>query len=104
MVSLRHQDGISHSQLAEEIGITPATVSNTIKRMEKAGFVVRRRDAEDERVSQVYLTDLGRSIISKVETSLQQMNDIVITGFSEDEQSTLCNYLDRILENLVVTN
>jgi len=35
--------------------------------MEKAGFIERRDDPEDERISRVYLTDAGRDVRSEVE-------------------------------------
>ena len=51
------EEGITHSELAARSSVQPATITNAIKRMEKAGLVERRRDTEDERVSRVYLTD-----------------------------------------------
>ncbi len=59
---LSKEDGIPQSTLSKELVITPATVSAMVKRMEKAGFVERKRDAVDERVSNVYLTDAGRAM------------------------------------------
>ena len=61
------QDGLTHSCLAERLNKSPATITKTVKRMERAGFVVRRADPRDERLSLVYLTDAGRDIQSAVE-------------------------------------
>lgn len=100
LIFLRREDGKSHSQLAEEMDVTPATISNMIKRMERAGFVIRKRDTKDERVSRVYLTDAGRDVFSQAEEAMYRINEIVTTGFTQDEQEILRSYLKRIIENL----
>src|SRR5436309_2853535 len=64
---LWNQDGLSQKEIADLMGIQAATVTRMVIRMERAGFVERKTDLEDQRVSLVYLTDLGRSLQSAVE-------------------------------------
>ena len=54
---LNSAQGITHSELAHRMRVSPETVTNMLQRMEKTGFVERRPGAEDQRVSRVYLTD-----------------------------------------------
>ena len=42
--ALWEEEGIPHSVLAGRLNVTPATVTNMLKRMEKAGLVQRRQD------------------------------------------------------------
>lgn len=100
LFALKAQDGRSHSELAEILEVTPATVTNTIKRMEHAGFVERRRSQEDERVSLVYLTDAGRTICSKLDLFMEQMESSTFAGFSEDEKEQVREYFRRMCSNL----
>jgi len=93
-------DGIPQSILAKEMVITPATVSAMVKRMEKAGFVMRKRDAEDERISNVYLTEKGRTINLQLHDLQNDMEELVCNGFSEKEKETMKNYMERVLVNL----
>jgi DNA-binding MarR family transcriptional regulator len=72
-----------------------------VKRMEQAGFVVRRRDAEDERVSRVYMTDAGRAIYSEMEAIAQQVNETTFGGFTEEERSIMRDFLMRVHGNLL---
>ncbi len=97
---LINQDGIPQSSIAKELEITPATVSAMVKRMEKSGFIVRRRNAEDERVSNIYLTDDGRALRAELEKAQKEMEGIVFNGFSDEEKETLSGYLERMIENL----
>jgi DNA-binding MarR family transcriptional regulator len=80
--------------------VSPATVTNMIKRMEKAGFVERRPDAEDQRVSHVHLTDAGRAIRERVDGQWQEIEARVFGSFSDDEQAMLRALLGRVREEL----
>ena len=65
--ALWQQEGMTQSELADQLNRSPSTITKTVQRMEKAGFVERRDDPEDERISRVYLTDAGRDVRSAVE-------------------------------------
>ena len=59
---LHEQEGQTQSELAARLEVAPATVTKMLQRLERAGFVQRQTDSEDQRVSRVYLTDAGRAI------------------------------------------
>jgi DNA-binding MarR family transcriptional regulator len=80
--------------------VTPATITNAVKRMEKAGLVVRRRDPEDERVSRVYLTDAGRAIQSELEAIVQELDETIFAGFTDEERILMRGFLNRVHSNL----
>ena len=94
-------EGIMHSELAARSGVRPATITNAIKRMEKAGLVERRRDTEDERVSRVYLTEAGRDIRSKVEETFRDFEAQAFAGLSEEEMTALRELLLKVQKNLM---
>jgi len=98
--SLYKKDGVPQSVLAREVVITPATTSAMVKRLEKGGYVIRKRDAEDERVSNVYLTNKGRKISSQLRDLKNKMEKLVFDGFSEEEKKIMRNYLERIIDNM----
>lgn len=52
--------------LAERLRLDSATLTPLLKRMEKAGLVSRNRDAVDQRVVNIALTDLAREIEPQV--------------------------------------
>lgn len=52
-------DAITLNGLARHIGVTPATMSLTIDRLERKGYVARGRDATDGRRVLVRLTSAG---------------------------------------------
>jgi DNA-binding MarR family transcriptional regulator len=98
--ALWKQDGLMHSELAELLNRSPSTITNMVKRMEKAGFVVRRPDPRDERISRVYLTSAGDSIRAAVEDVWRTFEEQVFAGFSEEELAVLCDFLLRMCRNM----
>ncbi len=83
---LLEEDGLSQSQLAAALGVEIGTVAKMVQRMEKEGLLIRRQDAEDARISRVYLTEKGRSL---GEPTLQIWKDIdarLVQGMSQAEQ------------------
>ena len=59
----QHLDGIAPSVLASKVGVTRATVSVMLQRMEREGFVHIRSDEQDGRGKVVLLTEKGREFI-----------------------------------------
>jgi DNA-binding MarR family transcriptional regulator len=94
------EDGMTHSELAEQLNKSPATITKTVKRMEKAGFVARRHDPRDERLSRVYLTDAGRDIQSAVEDVWRAFEEQAFAGFSPEELAALRGALWRVCQNI----
>jgi MarR family transcriptional regulator, organic hydroperoxide resistance regulator len=94
------QEGLTHTELAEHLHLTPATVTKMLQRMEKTGFVLRQPDSEDQRVSRVYLTEAGRAIRSQVQAVWQTMEQEVFAGFTEEERALLRHFLLQLRENL----
>src|SRR5262245_53006435 len=60
LLTLSSRDGITQSELGEQLCVQGATVTNMLQRLEESGCIVRRRDAEDNRLVRVYLTAFGR--------------------------------------------
>ena len=71
-----------------------------IQRVEKAGFVQRKADESDQRVSRVYLTDAGRAIQMQMASALQKLETETLRGFSPQECDLLHDSLVRGRANL----
>ena len=95
------EEGLTQAELARRLHRTPATITNMLQRLQKAGFVERHPDPQDQRMSRVYLTEAGREIQTKVEQVWQENEERTLDGFSDPEIATLRNYLERIRENLL---
>ncbi len=62
MMALWEEDDISVKALGEKVGLDSGTLSPLLKRLEQIDYVSRRRDAADERVVFITLTEEGRAL------------------------------------------
>ncbi len=60
--ALWEKDGRTVGAIGERLALESSTITPLVKRLEAAGLVERRRNPEDERQVQVFLTDRGRAI------------------------------------------
>ena len=100
LFALWDQDGQTHTELAGRLHIQASTVTKMVQRMEKAGFVERRDDPDDQRVSRVYLTPAGFAIREDVDRVWRQLEDETFDGFTLEEQVLLRRFFLQMRENL----
>jgi DNA-binding MarR family transcriptional regulator len=98
--ALWDQEGLMHTELARRLQVQPATITKMLQRMEKAGFVERRPDPYDHRVSRVYLTDAGRAVQTDVQQVWRQLEEEAFAGFTLEERVLLRCFFVQIRENL----
>ncbi|MCR4425146.1 MAG: MarR family transcriptional regulator [Firmicutes bacterium] len=101
---LHHEDGITQRDLAAHLHVARPTVTVMLQKMERAGLITRRNDDEDQRLTRIYLTDEGRSLLSRMH---EIMSDFVSSGIgqlSDHDQlelerllGTLCSHMSKRL-------
>lgn len=99
--ALWETEGLTQTELIARMKITPATMTKMLQRMEKAGFIYRKPDPADQRVSRVYLTDAGRAIQQEVEAVWLRMSEETFANFTPEESALLGQFLLRMRDNLV---
>lgn len=58
--SIEKSPGLSQRELADRIGIKPATVAIMLQKMENSGLISRMNDSLDRRISRIYITQQGK--------------------------------------------
>ena len=64
-------DTSTPSNIAEEVELSQATVTNLVDRMERNELVLRQKSTVDKRVVEVLLTDKGRQMVELAPEPLQ---------------------------------
>jgi DNA-binding MarR family transcriptional regulator len=96
-------DGMTQSEIADQLAVQGATITNMLQRMEEAGLVTRRRDAEDNRLVRVYLTDAGREKERSINEQLMKLQDTIFEGIGVNDRILLRGMLRQMLHNMSVT-
>jgi DNA-binding MarR family transcriptional regulator len=73
--------------IASRLDLNPSTITPLVKRLEKLGHVVRRRNPSDERQLKVFLTDQGRAIRAETKPLAEAVH--AKAGMTVDEISDL---------------
>ena len=97
LVRVNSPGGISQRRLADEMGLTPGTVSARVDRLGADGLVTRSPDPADKRGSLVTLTDRGRDLFEAA-VPAHLANQVRLLGsLTADEQATLAGLLRKLL-------
>jgi DNA-binding MarR family transcriptional regulator len=97
---LKHHGEMTQRELAEHTHVTAATISGTLKRMERAGIVYRTDDTRDARVSIVRLTDSGKKLVDEAWQHFYRTDMDMLSGFSDEECEQMLGYFARMRENV----
>ncbi len=90
----------SQREIAEHLGVSPASIATSIKRMCKAGFVERDEDKNDRRVNRLKLTEKGIEAQKECMTICKNVDKEMFSGFSQEEINAFSHMLERICDNL----
>lgn len=95
----KHNGEMTTSQLAEELDIRPSSVSELIKKLEKSGFVTRKKDEKDKRVTLIHLTVSGVTASEEKSDKIGDFSEIFFNSLAEEEQAELNRLLEKLLTN-----
>jgi DNA-binding MarR family transcriptional regulator len=101
LFALWEREGQTQTELAAKLRIAPATITKMLQRMEKTGFVQRKPDVEDQRISRVYLTESGHAVQGQVEAIWKTMEAETFAHITAEEKAVLHRFLLQIRQNLL---
>lgn len=97
---LSREDGMTQSQLAEELDIGKVAVGGLIDRLEKSGLVRRDADAGDRRVNRVFLEPKSKQLIARMRKISHRMNEQILVGLTDEQLEASAVTLDGMKANL----
>jgi DNA-binding MarR family transcriptional regulator len=94
--SLAREGEMSAGQLAADVGLTPATVTQMLDSLTAAGLVERSRSETDRRVVTTRLTPEGRRRVEHKEADLIEKWRESLSGFDEREIEAATRVVARL--------
>lgn len=98
---LSRRDGMTQTAVAADLDLTKVAIGGLIDRMEAAGFVERRPDANDGRIRRIYLTRAGAKMVSKIRASVDKIETEILAGVTEEQLNQAAGTL-RILKRTLL--
>lgn len=98
----KNDDGTVPSQkdLAEWLHVTPATITVSLRSLERKGYVTKSSDTSDLRRKRITITDAGREAAAKVLEVYARLETAMYDGFTSDERAQAADYFKRMVDNL----
>jgi len=104
LIILYHRDGLSQQEISKKLHIDKATASREIRKLERQGYIVRKKDPKDERIYRVYLTKKARKIKSIVKKEAHEWQSILLKHFTKEEQKFIIKAMEKIAQNVISAN
>ncbi|QYR19236.1 MarR family transcriptional regulator [Paenibacillus sp. sptzw28] len=95
---LYKHDHVTMKELAEYIHRTKPTVTVLVNKLVDCGYVIREKDASDNRITYIKLTQKGIDLQPLFKEISFRIREIMYGGFSEEEGKQL----EYLLENLLL--
>lgn len=89
----------SQKELASRLNITPAAVTGAVKKLENSGYI-RRSMGCDNRFNEIMITDKGRATVEKSKEIFSEIDNLLFSGFSNEELSLFICSLEKIQNNI----
>ena len=86
----------TQSELADELGITGATLTHHLAALERKGLVRRWREDSNRRVQRVELTDAGVELFDRLRAVAFRNDKLLRSQLSDDEVEQLGALLERL--------
>ncbi|WP_205703202.1 MULTISPECIES: MarR family winged helix-turn-helix transcriptional regulator [Acutalibacteraceae] len=83
-------------EIAKELRLENSTISGVLDRMQKRGVIDRELDPNDRRSIQVVLTEEGKAMKDDVLRVIDDLNDVALSPFTQQERDTLIYCLRKI--------
>jgi DNA-binding MarR family transcriptional regulator len=100
LAMLASRDGLSQSELADELEIEKSTVGRLIDHVEASGWIERRPTASDRRLWRVHLTEQARPLIERVTQVILATRIEMLNGLTVQQQRQLSEGLAYVKGNL----
>jgi DNA-binding MarR family transcriptional regulator len=97
LMRLSDEPRISQKRLADELGVTPGTVSVRVDGLVADGLAERRADPKSKRSSLVTLTDRGRELFERVTPAHLANERRLLASLSDQDMRVLIGLLRKLL-------
>ncbi len=100
LMMLFHRDGMRQEDMGRLRGLTRASCTRALQKLETEGYVNRQKDPGDGRAYRVYLTEKGRRIQDVIYRLDSLRHETLLAGFSDTDKAVLEGLLERMVSNI----
>ncbi len=95
----RSAEGLSQSEIAEQLAVDRASLTELVHRMSAQGHVTVTRDPRDGRRRVATLTGTGRDLLLELYGPALEVNDRLFDPLSDEEARQLTQLVQKVLDH-----
>jgi DNA-binding MarR family transcriptional regulator len=97
LTALARHPGMSSAELARQSFVTPQAANEMVAALQRKGLIERHADVHNQRVLEMYLTDVGGQTLEICTTEVLELESEMLAGFTIEAQSNLRALLEACL-------
>jgi len=97
---IHDNEGIKQKELAELTKRERATITKSLQRLEKKGFIIKENDLSDKKSPRLYLTDKAKELHKELIKEREKEIDNLSNSLTSTELDTLLDLLNKINDYL----
>ena len=102
LAQLYFNDGVTQSELAQELGFSKAALGGLLDRLEAKGWLERRPHATDRRAKCLYRTRQVGTLLHRMRGVALEMTTDMLAGLDRGDRATLMRLLAVVIHSLEV--
>ena len=100
LMILLEEQPLYQKELAHRMNVSPASVTVSVRRMEKSGWITKVANAEDMRYTEIRLTEKGMAIARSCQQEKERIERQKYIDFTPEEREQLADFYRRMSHNL----
>lgn len=100
LMHLSHQVGVSQTELAAHLEISPAAVAVSLKKLEAGGYIEKKAAQNDSRYNEIKITEKGREIVNTSERFFGEIDAAMVKGIDDEMLDNFVKCLEIMQYNL----
>lgn len=96
LVSIQERGGCTLTELKKEMHVSAPTITGLIDRLERDGYVKRRNDINDRRVTNVVLTARGVRLVGQFRGNIRKRWQYILSKTPPEMAEALVNIMRKI--------
>ncbi len=102
--TISQNESLSLRDLSERMYLHPSTITGVVDRLERKGYVTRKRDQVDRRVIYVQLTAEGRKLVKKAPNPAQGKLIYGLKNLKKGELNLIYDSVQKLVEIMEAQN
>ena len=103
LLGISRNEGINQGTLADLLEVEPITLCRLVDRLEESDLVERRRDPNDRRAWQLFLTDKAGPVLAELHETAGELMSQALFDITEPQVEMMTELLNQIRSNLATS-